>query len=386
MIEMNSELSSAFNQVLKKLQETPQMDLSQLGQVGSPSQLTQMEQIVKEHLPKQYSRRVLDELFNLGPLQSLIFNPEVNEIIVNGPNQIFYETKEGLKFLRDHFLSDLTFNNFIHRICEESKIVLTLNQPFADSSWRGWRIHLAREPVVSVPFHLSLRKHPENPWTFEKLKNQGWAPLHAIEIIHRLLENKKNILIAGPTSSGKTSVLNSCLQSLPKNERILTIEDSSELLLPNPFSTKLLTRRKENMKTIVQQDLVTQSLRMRPDRIVMGETRGCEAKDLLLALATGHKGSLGTIHASDHRQALRRLEMLVQMGAPSWSTQTIQQMIVLSIHHLLVLGKVEEERKLMGIYKLAGVEQTGYLFEVMFVHETQAQFQELFPLRDRGSG
>ena len=110
---------------------------------------------------------------------------------------------------------------------------------------------------------------------------------------------------------------------------------------------------------------------MRPDRIIMGEARGPEAKDLLMALATGHRGSLGTIHATNHKQALWRLEMLVQMGAPSWSTHTIRQMITLSIEYLIVLGHYTGERKLMGIHKLTGLEQTGFLFEKLFSHLSQ---------------
>ena len=379
-------MKTDFMRVLKKLQELPQMDLSELSSPQYQSNLPQIQEMIKDELPAQYSQRFLDELFGLGPLHSLVQNQDINEIIVNGSDHICYETKNGLHTLSDSFLSTLTFGNFIHRICEEVGIVLTLDQPFADSNWRGWRMHLARQPVVNVSFHLSLRRHPQNPWTLEKLKHQGWAPDPAIHLIQKLIKNRKNILIAGPTSSGKTSVLNSCLQSLPKNERVITIEDSSELLLPNTLSTKLLTRQQENIRFIDQQELVRQSLRMRPDRIIMGETRGDEAKDLLLALATGHSGSLGTIHASDHRQALWRLEMLVQMGAPSWNTQTIQQMIVLSISHLLILGRYNGERKLKGIYKLAGVEKTGYLFEALFVHKADSQFQELFPLRDRGGG
>ncbi len=377
-------MKTDFMKILKKLQKLPQMDLSELNSSQHQSNVPQIQEIIKDELPPQYSQRFLDELFDLGPLHSLIQNQDVNEIIVNGPDHICYETRNELHKLSDSFLSTLTFGNFIHRICEEAGIVLTLDQPFADSNWRGWRIHLAREPVVDVSFHLSLRRHPKNPWTLEKLKHQGWAPEPAIQLIQKLIKNRKNILIVGPTSSGKTSVLNSCLQSLPKNERIITIEDSSELLLPNTLSTKLLTRQQENIRFIDQQELVRQSLRMRPDRIIMGETRGYEAKDLLLALATGHSGSLGTIHANDHRQALWRLEMLVQMGAPSWNTQTIQQMIVFSISYLFILGRDQGERKLMGIYKLAGVEKTGYLFEALFVHKTESQFQELFPLRDGG--
>ena len=373
--EINTHLKSVFANILKKLQELPQVDFSRLHSPQHPetkSHINHMKEQLKHFSSSSHYFRFSSELFGLGPIEPLIKNTNNTEIIINGKDHIFYEQKGKLYSLPDSFLSNLTFQNFIHRILEEAGIVLSLKQPFVDGNWRGWRIHIVRAPVTNTDFHLSFRRHPNNPWTFSLLKNQGWAPEKGIKLIEKLLQEKSNILIVGPTSSGKTSLLNACLQYLPNTERILTIEDSSELLLPNSFSTKLFTRTNSNspdtLLNIDQSELVRQSLRMRPDRIIMGEARGTEAKDLLMALATGHSGSLGTIHAKDHKQALWRLEMLVQMGAPSWNTHTIRQMIVLGIEHLIVLGRYRGERKLIGIYKLSGVEKTGFLFETLFAH------------------
>ena len=384
MTKTDPQLQSAFSRIFKDFQNLPEMDFSHLNSTQSretESYINTMKENLKNLSPPQYHSRLTDEFFNLGPIEPLIQNKNNSEIIINGKNHIFYEEKGKLHSLQDTFLSDLTFHNFIHRILEETGVVLGLKQPFADGNWRGWRLHIARQPVVNVDFHLSLRRHPNNPWTFSRLKDQGWAPEKAIHLIETILKEKNNILIVGPTSSGKTSVLNACLQCLPPDERIITIEDSSELMLPNHASTKLLTRTNSNspntLFNIDQSELVRQSLRMRPDRIIMGEARGTEAKDLLMALATGHSGSLGTIHAKDHKQALWRLEMLVQMGAPSWDTHTIRQMIILSIEYLIVLGRYRGERKLMGIHKLSGVEKTGFLFEPLFTHLSQP---EAFPM------
>ena len=375
---INTNLKFVFADVLKKLQELPQVDFSRLNSPQNSetkSHINTMKEQLKHFSSSAHYSRFINELFGLGPIEPLIQNTNNTEIIINGKEHIFYEQKGKLHPLPDTFLSDLTFQNFIHRILEEAGIVLNLKQPFVDGNWRGWRVHVACTPVINKDFHLSFRRHPKNPWTFPLLKNQGWAPEKGIKLVEKLLKEKSNMLIVGPTSSGKTSVLNACLQCLPPTERILTIEDSSELLLPNSFSTKLFTRTNSNspdtLLNIDQSELVRQSLRMRPDRIVMGEARGTEAKDLLMALATGHSGSLGTIHAKNHKQALWRLEMLVQMGAPSWDTQTIRQMIVLSIEHLIVLGRYMGERKLMGIYKLSGLEKTGFLFETLFAHLSQ---------------
>lgn len=371
--QQNQTLKSIFDQVLTDLQKCPLMDSSRLNSVqqsDTQMDIKNIKQILNKISPVQYHNRLLNEFFYLGPIEELIQDTDISEIIINGKHNIIYEKKGQLHDFNDSFFSDLTFQNFINRILEESSTLLSLKQPFVDGNWRGFRLHIAREPVVNVNFHLSFRRHPLNPWTFKQLKNHRWAGQQTIELIQKLLTDKENILIVGSTSSGKTSVLNACLQFLPKNERIITIEDSSELQLPNVFSTKLLTRDNTNtpntLLNIDQSELVKQSLRMRPDRIIMGETRSTEAKDLLMALATGHSGSLGTIHATNHKQALWRLEMLVQMGAPSWNTNTIRQMIVLSIKYLIVLGRCSGERKLMGIYKLSGVERTGFLFETMF--------------------
>ncbi len=383
-MKTDSLLQSAFDQIFKDFQNLPEMDFSRLNSTQSGETkpyINTMKEKLKSLSPPQYHSRLTAELFSLGPIEPLIQDKNNSEIIINGKDHIFYEQKGKLHSFHDTFLSDLTFHNFIHRILEEAGIVLGLKQPFADGNWRGWRIHIARQPVVNVDFHLSFRRHPNNPWTFSRLKDQGWAPEKAIQLIEKILQEKNNILIVGPTSSGKTSLLNACLQCLSPSERIITIEDSSELMLPNPASTKLLTRTNSNspntLLNIDQSELVRQSLRMRPDRIIMGEARGTEAKDLLMALATGHSGSLGTIHAKDHKQALWRLEMLVQMGAPSWDTHTIRQMIVLSVEYLIVLGRYQGERKLMGIYKLSGVEKTGFLFEPLFTHLSQP---EAFPI------
>ncbi len=373
-------LIQSFNQALKYLKDTQSFtDTLNPGMDSSPSHLQEIKNMVQKKSPPEHAQRLMDEFFGLGPISPLIHKPEVTEIIINGKDHIFYEEKGSLKAFSDSFLSELSFKNFIHRVCEEADIILSLNQPFADGNFRGLRVHLAMQPLVNVSFHISFRRHPKNPWSFKRLKDQGWAPAPAIDLITRLIESKKNLLIAGPTSSGKTSVLNSCLRQVALNERLIIVEDCDELLLPNTFSTKLLTRGdgSEGLKPVGQQELVRQSLRMRPDRIIMGEARGTEAKDLLMALATGHKGSIGTIHAKDHKQALWRLEMLVQMGAPHWSTQSIRQMIVLSMDYVILVGKVQTERKLLGIYKLSGVENTGYLFETLFAHDLNAQVCEL---------
>ena len=196
---------------------------------------------------------------------------------------------------------------------------------------------------------------------------RNWASSDDMAVLRRLLGERANLLVAGPTGTGKTSLLSALLAELPREERVVIVEDTDEIRVPNEASTKLLTR-------IDAQRNIAQSLnkrrwfakklaRMRPQRLVVGEVRGNEAKDLLLALSTGHSGSFGSIHASSARQALLRLEMLVQMGAPDWSLETIRQLIYLSLHALIVVKLESGTRRLDGVYRISTLEKCGFLLE-----------------------
>ena len=169
------------------------------------------------------------------------------------------------------FYPNGTFENFIHRLCPKPP---SLDYPYADGKWKNFRVHIIAPPLTPNSVHITLRKHPVDHWTFSKLQEKQWAPSNVVDLILKILNYKMNILIAGPTSSGKTSVLNACLQACSSNERIILIEDTDELKIPNSFSVKLLTRSLSPLPYIDQSILVQQSLRMRPDRIAMGEVRG----------------------------------------------------------------------------------------------------------------
>jgi pilus assembly protein CpaF len=266
----------------------------------------------------------------------------------------------------DSFLNEITFQNFIERLCLETKTQLSVEQPVADGKFRDFRMHLVGKELTQKDNVLCLRRHPKNPWSFERLANSGWASASQIEILKNILAEKKSFLVVGPTGAGKTSVLNACLGELSDCERNVLIEDTEELYLPNDCSTRLLTRTdaKGLLPNIDQAILLKQALRMRPDRIVVGEVRGAEAKDLLMALSTGHEGSMGTLHASNPHQALMRLEMLVQLGAPFWSNQVVRRLIFLSLQYIIVVNRDHSgQRHLEGIYALTSLEDTGFLLE-----------------------
>jgi pilus assembly protein CpaF len=315
--------------------------------------------------PEQLTR-IENEFYKTGPLESLMDDAAITEIIVNGPTKIFYEQQGRLHLHPDAFLNEITFQNFIERLCLETKTQLSVEQPVADGKFRDFRMHLVGKELTQKDSVLCLRRHPKNPWSFERLANSGWASPSQIEILKNILNEKKSFLVVGPTGAGKTSVLNACLGELSACERNVLIEDTEELYLPNDCSTRLLTRTdaKGLLPNIDQAILLKQALRMRPDRIVVGEVRGAEAKDLLMALSTGHEGSMGTLHASNPHQALMRLEMLVQLGAPFWSNQVVRRLIFLSLQYIIVVNRNHTgQRYLEGIYALTSLEDTGFLLE-----------------------
>lgn len=362
------EIQNKIARVLERLTPSDPMTLSPL-RGGDFDETTQVREIIaqqcSDHAP-EIRLRLEHEYLQAGPLEPLFSDPEITEIIVNGRDSIWFEKKGSLHRWDDEFLSALTYRNFIARLAREASLQANLDCPFADGQWRGCRAHLIIPPASGDQAVLTLRRHPPSPWTLDELARHQWAGDTALREIRSLVEAKKNFLIVGGTGSGKTSVLNACLTGLPVNERTVIIEDTSELVCPNPASCKLLTRRDPHgsLREIDQTELLRQALRMRPERIIMGEIRGGEAKDLLMAFATGHGGCMGTLHADSARQALLRLEMLIQMGAPQWSVHAVRSLIFLSLHAIVVVKRGHDgTRSLDGIYRITSLEEVGFLLE-----------------------
>jgi pilus assembly protein CpaF len=290
---------------------------------------------------------------------------EVTEIIINAHDNIWLE-KEGKLFkFNDFFSNEIIYRNFVHRLCREIQQHLTLTNLYASGDWNGFRVQIVGPPIVNITT-ISLRKRAEVPWTLERFLEHGWASAEQISILKDSLINRDNLFVIGATGSGKTSVLSALLNATHERERSLILEDCAEIPIPNASSLKLLTRSDSNqmLSDICIADLLKLALRLRPDRIVIGEVRGTEAKDLLMAMSTGHKGSMGTLHAHTAKEALLRLEMLIQMGASQWSLPAIRQLIKICIDKIVVIGKDSTgKRFLEGIYKIASLEDFGFLIE-----------------------
>jgi pilus assembly protein CpaF len=299
-------------------------------------------------------------------LQPLLDDLDVTEITINSYNNIWTESHGLLKQTSIVFDSEHHLYLFMKEICRDLNTDISLLQPFVNGQWRNFRVHITNEHITKTGFLISMRRIRTHSWQLDELQQRDFFDSTQREQLEDILSFKKNILVVGPTGSGKTSFLGAMIHHLPNSERCLLLEDTEELHIPNLSSTKLLTFDQEQslVKKVSLEDLVKQSLRMRPDRLIVGEIRGSEAKDLLLALSTGHAGSMGTLHANSAMEALLRLEMLVQIGAPQWSLETIRRLLFLSIQIIMVVGKdVKGRRKLLSIDKIHNLETFGIVTE-----------------------
>jgi len=345
----------------------------------SDSTQNDLEKYLKSNFknePLEVQKRIINEFFNYGPLHSLLNNQNISEIIINGPGNIVYE--ESGQFIKhtDNFYSQKTLDNFIYKLNFETQTQINLHTPHLNTNWKGFRVHIVTPPISS-PACITLRRHSHNKWNFENLIAGGWANEEQISLLKKQINDHKNILIVGPTGSGKTTILNCCLQSIAELDRCVIIEDTDELICPNISSTKLLTRMEHStdLTAYTQADLLKQSLRMRPNRIIVGEIRGGEAKDYLMALSTGHEGGLCSLHANHPKQALLRLEMLIQMGAPQWSLKAIRQLIQLSLDLIVTVNIKNGKRFLQSIDRINSLEDSGFILEPIFNINNENHFK-----------
>ena len=324
-----------------------------------------MKSIIRDHCQNHENsilNRIEAEYFGMGPLQEILNDEQISEILVNGPQDLWYEKNGRLEKHIDQFYSLTTFNNCIERICLEMGKQITQEFPVVDGHFREFRISIISHELTMNQYHFALRRHPKNPWTFNKLAEKSWASPEQIEKLKQIFFEHASFIVVGGTGSGKTSLLNSFLQLLPENERSIIIEDTKEIQLPNSASMRLMTRNDSQglLPEVDQTQLLKRALRLRPDRIIMGEIRGNEAKDFLQAMATGHHGSFASLHADNAHQALIRLEMLIQMGAPQWQIHAIRKLVMMSLHYIVVGRSHGGQRKLLGIYRLCSLEEHGF--------------------------
>jgi pilus assembly protein CpaF len=309
---------------------------------------------------KQIFAQVLDDLLGYGPIQSLLDDPDVSEIMVNGPKKIFVEKNGKLS------KSNITFDDDDHIIRVIDRIILPLGRrvdfdsPTVDARLPdGSRVNAVVRPVSIDGPSITIRKFRKDKLQAEDLIKFGSLTRQMADFLQACVKARFNIIISGGTGSGKTTLLNVMSGFIPENERIITIEDAAELQLQQDHVMRMETKpaNSEGQHAVTIRDLVKNSLRMRPDRIVVGEVRGGEALDMLQAMNTGHDGSLTTVHANTPRDAMSRIETLVLMAGMDLPLKVVRQQISSAVDLIVQQTRLKDgQRKVTAVTEVAGME------------------------------
>ena len=337
--------------------------------------------LTQEHAPLNLDERerlvqqVVDEIFGLGPLEPLMQDPEVSDILVNTARQVYVERHGKLVATDVRFQDDKHLLQVIDRIVSAVGRRIDDTTPMVDARLPdGSRVNAIIPPLAIDGPHLSIRKFRQDALSGDDLLRVGSVTAPMLELLQGIVRARLNVLISGGTGAGKTTLLNILSSFIPSDERIVTIEDSAELQLRQPHVVRLETRTAniEGEGEIPQRMLLINSLRMRPNRIVMGEVRGGEAVDMLQAMNTGHDGSLTTIHANTPRDALSRLETMVAMANLNLPDKATRQQIASAVHVVIQVSRLSDgTRKVVAISELVGMEGDVITMQDIFVFERQ---------------
>ncbi len=318
---------------------------------------------------------VADEVLGLGPIQSLIDDPTVSEVMVNGPDTIYYERNGVIR------ASDLTFRDEVHvrRIAE--RILLPIGRrvdegtPMVDARLLdGSRVNITIPPATPENSTITIRKFRRDRYKIEDLVAAGTLDERMAKFLGDCATYKLNILISGGTGSGKTTFLNALSAYIPDSERIITIEDPLELLLQQRHVVKMEARPPDMTggHAITQRDLLRNALRMRPDRIIVGEVRGSEAFEMLQAMNTGHEGSLSTVHANSPRDALARVENMVLLGGVELPVTAIREQLASALHMIIQLQRFSDgTRRVVRVTEVTGMEGQTVTLQDLFVFKAE---------------
>jgi len=334
----------------------------------------------------QLQASLINEILGYGPLQPLLDDPEVTEIMVNGPYQVYVERHGKIE------LTGVRFRDERHLMRIIEKILLPLGKrvdervPMVDARLPdGSRVNVVIPPISLNGPCVTIRKFSRDPFTMSDLISFGTLTPEAAQFLQAAVQAKLNILITGGTASGKTTLLNVLSAFIPNDERIITIEDTAELQLRQDHVVRLEARPPniEGVGEVTIRDLVRNALRMRPDRIIVGECRGGEALDMLQAMNTGHEGSMTTIHANNPREALSRLETMVLMAGMDLPVRAIREQIAGAIDLIVHMARLRDgSRKVMQISEITGMEGDVVTMQDLFVFEHEG-FDEMGRIRGR---
>jgi pilus assembly protein CpaF len=313
---------------------------------------------------------VQHEVFGLGPLETLMKDPEISDILVNTHNHVFVERYGKLEHTAVRFRDDAHLMQIIERIVTRVGRRVDESSPMVDARLPdGSRVNAIIPPLALDGPILSIRRFGAERLTINDLIQFNSLPAQIAEVAAACVKSRLNILVSGGTGAGKTTLLNCLSNYIPENERIVTIEDSAELKLQQEHVVRLETRPPniEGQGTVTQRDLVRNALRMRPDRIVVGEVRGGEALDMMQAMNTGHDGSLSTIHANSARDALSRLETMMLMAGIALPERALREQVASALDIIVQLTRLSDgSRKLVEFTEVTGMEGSTITTQTIF--------------------
>ena len=303
---------------------------------------------------------IQNEMLGLGPIEPLLADTTVSDILVNGPSRVYVERRGRLETTDVKFDSDAHLLRIIDKIVSRIGRRVDELSPMVDARLPdGSRVNAIIPPLALDGPILSIRRFSVVPYGMDDLVKLGTLTPEMAELIYGLVKAKVNLLVSGGTGSGKTTLLNVISGAIPSNERIITIEDAAELQLQQPHVVRLESRPQniEGKGEVTQRALLRNSLRMRPDRIILGEIRGAEVLDMLQAMNTGHEGSMTTIHANTPRDALTRLEHMMSMAGMQVSPRTMRQQISAALSVVIQISRLSDgKRKITSLQEITGVE------------------------------
>lgn len=376
----------SFQEVKSRLHRTliNRMDLSKLGaltpdQVHAEVSRLAETVLAQEAMPLSTSERerlvrdIQHELFGLGPLEPLLADPTISDILVNSHSRIYIERGGKIEVTNVAFKDDEHLMRVIERIVSSVGRRIDESSPMVDARLKdGSRVNAIIPPLAIDGPVLSIRRFGAEPLRMNSLIENKALTRDIADMLEMCVNARLNILISGGTGAGKTTLLNALSAYISEEQRIVTIEDSAELQLQQPHVVRLETRPPniEGRGEVTQRDLVRNALRMRPDRIVIGEVRGGEAIDMLQAMNTGHDGSLTTIHANTPRDALSRLETMIQMTGMRLSERAMRQQVASALDLVLQVARLSDgSRRVTSISEITGMEGDTITMQEIFMYE-----------------
>lgn len=342
-----------------------------------------IKEIVDQRLSNRYvpiqqklliNQQIFSSIRGLGLLDTIMRDDNITEVMINGPDNIFIEKNGKLLKLDQKFENERKLEDIIQKIVGMAGREVNQANPIVDTRLPdGSRVNVVLPPISLNGAIVTIRKFSKNPMTMGQLIRYGSITPEIADVLQTLVRSKYNIFISGGTGSGKTTFLNALSNYIPKDERIITIEDSAELQISGIENLVSLETRNANASgsgEITIRDLIKSALRMRPERIVVGEVRGGEALDMLQAMNTGHDGSLSTGHANSTRDMLSRLETMVLQGAEGLPLEAIRQQIASAVDIIIHLSRMRDKtRKTMEITEVVGYENGEIILNPLYVFE-----------------